>query len=491
MSLSSVLDVSRSSLATSAELTQIASRNIGRASDPAATRKIARLVTTLDGAPRVASIERASTTALREGVAGAHSEAARLDTIAKALDRLDLTGGDGQGAASPSARMGAVRAALQLYSTNPSDVTSASNVVNAAADLSSTLKSWARNVDDVRQQAGQEIVAAVANVNTMLGQITTINSRIVNATATGADVTDDLDARDALVAKLAEQVGVNVIQRSNNGIALFADSGLTLFDVVPRQVKLDAGPLMNGVAGPRVIIDGVAATGNGSVMPIASGRIAGLIEVRDKVALTVGAQLDEIASGLVRAFAEADQSVPATLPDAAGLFVLQGSGGLPPAGTWVPGAARLIEVNANVDPGQGGNVMLLRDGGISNPSSSAYVYNLQGRTGFSGRIEQLTDALSTPLAFSSQAKLSMTSSVADFSTSAAGWLQGQRQTVGSNLTYANALLQRSQDALNREAGVNVDDEMIQLLELERTYQASAKLISTVDSMFAALLQSVR
>jgi flagellar hook-associated protein 1 FlgK len=52
------------------------------------------------------------------------------------------------------------------------------------------------------------------------------------------------------------------------------------------------------------------------------------------------------------------------------------------------------------------------------------------------------------------------------------------------------LLVRSTEALSNATGVNIDEEMTIMLELERSYQASAKLIATVDSLFASLLQAV-
>jgi flagellar hook-associated protein 1 FlgK len=39
-------------------------------------------------------------------------------------------------------------------------------------------------------------------------------------------------------------------------------------------------------------------------------------------------------------------------------------------------------------------------------------------------------------------------------------------------------------------GVNIAEEMTALLELERSYQASSKLITMIDSMFEALLTAV-
>ena len=49
----------------------------------------------------------------------------------------------------------------------------------------------------------------------------------------------------------------------------------------------------------------------------------------------------------------------------------------------------------------------------------------------------------------------------------------------------------AQTALSNVNGVNMDDEMSFMLQVERTYSASSKLISTVDEMLKQLLAAVR
>ena len=48
----------------------------------------------------------------------------------------------------------------------------------------------------------------------------------------------------------------------------------------------------------------------------------------------------------------------------------------------------------------------------------------------------------------------------------------------------NALQQR----LNTQSGVNIDQEMTTLLNLQNTYSANARVFSTVQQMFQTLLQ---
>ncbi|TGV81582.1 hypothetical protein EN788_64315, partial [Mesorhizobium sp. M2D.F.Ca.ET.145.01.1.1] len=51
-------------------------------------------------------------------------------------------------------------------------------------------------------------------------------------------------------------------------------------------------------------------------------------------------------------------------------------------------------------------------------------------------------------------------------------------------------LARTAEVLSNDTGVNVDQEMSLLLDLEHTYQASARMMKTVDDMLNALLSAV-
>ncbi|MBS0243952.1 MAG: flagellar hook-associated protein FlgK, partial [Proteobacteria bacterium] len=137
MNLSNAIDVANSSLATTSQLTSIASRNISNASNKDSTRKLAGVVTDAGGGARLASITRLALSSLQDGVVSATSGSAQLSAVMSALDKLDLSAnGD---AASPATRLSTLQSALQTYSANPADQTAAASVISAANDVVSTL----------------------------------------------------------------------------------------------------------------------------------------------------------------------------------------------------------------------------------------------------------------------------------------------------------------------------------------------------------------
>jgi flagellar hook-associated protein 1 FlgK len=58
------------------------------------------------------------------------------------------------------------------------------------------------------------------------------------------------------------------------------------------------------------------------------------------------------------------------------------------------------------------------------------------------------------------------------------------------LGFDAALKARASEALLRKTGVNIDEEMAAMLDLEKSYQASSKVIAAVDGMLQTLLDVV-
>jgi flagellar hook-associated protein 1 len=486
MSLSVGLAVALSGLSTSSEQTSIVSRNVARANDPYATRKTGNVVTTGNGGIRIASVTRAANSALLEKMLSANSASAAQKAIVESLDRLDQTVSDPELDTSPAAMVQKLSDAIQQYAAAPQDPLRAQSAVAAAQNLSDSLNTATNTVQEVRSRADAGVADSVARVNTLLSRFETLNTEIVKGTRIGADVTDYLDQRDGVLASLSEEVGIRTVTRDNDDMAVFTDSGVTLFDAKARTVTFDSTLLYSaGTTGNAVYVDGVPITGTTGAMLVGSGRLVGLTTVRDSTAVTYQNQLDEVARGLIETFAESDQTATPSLPDAPGLFTYAGAPAMPASGTLAVGIAGTIRINPNVDPAQGGNLALLRDGGMA--GDPAYVYNSSGASAFSDRLNQYVSELTTSRPFDSSAQLTPTGTVGGIAASSAAWLEEARKFANDNADYADTVLQRSSDALSKDTGVNIDEEMTSLLELERSYQASTRLITTIDGMLKTLL----
>jgi flagellar hook-associated protein 1 FlgK len=95
--------------------------------------------------------------------------------------------------------------------------------------------------------------------------------------------------------------------------------------------------------------------------------------------------------------------------------------------------------------------------------------------------------LDEPMNFDPAAGLEVSASLGTYTSAAVGWLENLRQDAAYGNEAKGALSTRTATALSNATGVNVDEEMSLLLDLEHSYEASARMIRVVDEMLAALL----
>jgi len=70
-------------------------------------------------------------------------------------------------------------------------------------------------------------------------------------------------------------------------------------------------------------------------------------------------------------------------------------------------------------------------------------------------------------------------------------MEGVRKSATSDNEYKSTMFSRAGEALSNETGVNTDDEMALMLQLEQTYSATARIITTVGKMLDDLMSAVR
>ncbi|MFN4125324.1 flagellar hook-associated protein FlgK [Pannonibacter indicus] len=494
MSLSVALKVAQSALSARQIETSAASRNIAGAQQAGFTRKSVMLSTVISaggtgGGVRVDGIARSTDSGLYKALLGATSIASSQYEVAAGLDKLAATTGDTALQRSPAAQLGKLETEIQKFAAEPGNSILAQSMLTSAKDTAKLLNDYTSLVQGVRADADADIGTSVRRINDLLGQIESLNSIIVKGYSSGADITDAMDSRDQALLALSEEVGISTLTQSNGGVVIYTDSGVTLFETSARKVSFE--PTISftaGTAGNAIFIDGVPVTGPSAIMPVSTGRLHGLTQLRDNVAVTYQSQLDEIARGLIEAFAESDQTGGGG-PDQAGLFTWAGGPAVPASGTLSAGLAGSIRINAAADPDQGGSLDLLRDGGMA---GAGYIYNPDGFAGYTARLDQMIAAMNdTSRVFDAGVGLDPAASLKGFASSSVGWLEAGRKSSAATVEVQSVIVSRTANALSNTTGVNLDEEMTLLLDIERAYGAAAKLVTAVDRMLQDLLDSVR
>lgn len=500
MGLSATLLTAQSSLATNAALSGIVGRNIAGVNDPNYSRKIGEVITNGSGGATLVGVNRAADEAVFRALLSSNADAASTKALSDGLNRLEDTVSltniavnqdktDSTTDTSPATSIAALASALQTYAAAPSQAATGQAVVAAAKAVATNLNQATKAVQAIRAQADISIGTAVTTINTLLGQFQPLNEAIMRGTATGSDITDLLDQRDALLKSLSGQIGVTTGTTTNNGMSIYTDSGATLFQGTPRTVTFQAtNHFAAGSTGNGVVVDGVLVTGPSAAMPIKGGAINGLTQLRDTTTVAYQNHLDQTAQALINAFGETDQTGGGA-PPIPGLFTAAGASAT--ATTAPPGIAAAITVNANVDPMQGGTLTRLRDGGIGDPGNSAYVANPSGAASYSDHLTALLTSLDAPRSFDPSTGGLAAGSIKAYAESSVSWLETTRQSATADATNASAAAAAATTSLSSQTGVNLDDELSKMLDLEHSYTASAELMSTVKTMFDSLLSAVR
>lgn len=481
MSLTSALNTAQAIFRNTGEQTSVISNNIANDSNANYVRRSAVVTNTIFGATTVMT-ERAQQQALLMQTVGATSLASGQDTLLKGLETLSSSLGGNDYELAPSTYMAELETSLQAFAASPGELSLAQTVVTDAQDVANSLNNAYKTVQKLRSDSDADIEGQVIKLNKLLADFQVANDAVVRATATGGDPNDALDKRDTLLKEISGIMGVDVVTRENNDVALYTADGTTLFETVPRSVTFNRTYTYGAsTIGNAVYIDGVAVNAGQGGDTTAEGSLAALLQLRDDIAPVFQSQLDEVAHGLIEAFAETDPLGVA--PDMAGLFT--GASGPLTSGTVAPGLAGTIKVNPALIVSSGGNPMLLRDGGIN---GAAYVWNASANSGYSSLLQSYVAELNANRTFDASAQLDTASSVMTFATDSVGWLEELRSNATTAKENKTALYERAFQTYSSETGVSLDEELSLLLDVEQSYKASAKLVATVDAMLQAVME---
>ena len=483
MSMSSALSNALSGLTASSRTASIISSNVANAlTDGYGRREIdlsSRVLggqgsgVHIDGTSRIVDQVVIGDRRLADASLGASA------THAGFLQRIENVIGEPGDAGSLSDRLAGLDNAFVEAASRPDSEPRLQNVLRNAQGLADHINVISREVQTQRTQADQTISQQVNQLNSTLQNIEQLNYAISSQDGNGRDTSALMDQRQQLVDQLSSIVPMRSVPRDRGQIALITTGGAILLDgraatvgftpvgLITEDMTLSAGSLsgltLNGNA---------VSTGGNGIM--AGGSLTALFEVRDELGTTAQANLDSVARDLVERFQ--NPSVDSTLGALdAGLFT--------DAGTFFdpsnePGLSTRLSINALVDPVAGGAIWRLRDGlGAST----------QGNVGDATLLQNLSSTLTAT-------HIPVSGSITNASRSASGLASDFLSTISSERQSAETKIAFSAtqvDALKTQelqSGVDTDYEMQQLLLVEQSFAANARVMQSIDDLIQTLLR---
>ena len=226
-----------------------------------------------------------------------------LSVQTSSFDRMQELFGSPADDSSISHVLGELTNALETLAVSPDKTLEQSELVRRARELALKFRLMSTTIQELRQQADQGIADAVTEANKLIIRIGDLNDKLIRNSAVNLDVTDLRDQRDQALDRLAELIDIRYFRRTDGDVVVFTSGGRTLVDNVPATLTHAGASTVSATtthaegdfAGLYI---GTAIPGNDITTEIRSGRLKGLIDLRDDVLVNLQSEIDELAAEL-------------------------------------------------------------------------------------------------------------------------------------------------------------------------------------------------
>jgi flagellar hook-associated protein 1 FlgK len=350
MSILSAFSSAQSGIVSAQTGIDLAARNVANASTEGYTRKIQQQSGLIAGGEygmlRQEPATRLVDTDLQKDLRGQVSTVQELKTIEDFLGRLELSFGPLESSQSIASKITALGSAFESLSVTPNLETTQREVLLAAEAIATEFNRMSAQVQDLRLSADQQISDAVDNVNARIENVENLNAQIMKMKSKSLLVSDLEDQRDLQIDYIAKEMNVRTFSRENGQLAIMTGANDFLLDrqAYPLEFKVASAALADGQMADITLDDGLPGAHAAISGDISSGRISGLIKVRDELLPQVQDQLDALAYNLARKMS--DLTIGATT---AGLNLFHNGKAVTPAAPATPaGFSAAIAVNQEI-----------------------------------------------------------------------------------------------------------------------------------------------
>lgn len=327
---------------------------------------------------------------------------------------------------------------------DPTSITLRSDVIQSAQLMSEKINSIYSGITETKPSIQAEANDIVQNINSIVKQLNTVNKQIYDATVVNSNANDLIDTRDSLLEELSKYVNINVSIDDNNvaNVAIggvFAVDGLSYkqFEIIRDSDSI-----------------GLYLEGEDAKASLSGGSLNGLIDIYNN---DIPEQIDAI-DNLANALMENVNSIhkqgfTITDPSLTGIdfFTNYENGNL--------------EINEDLidDPFF---LAISEDGTNGNNAIAIQIAELKNSNLLNGK--------------------TLSENYSELVSGIANEINLQYQNAES---YSLVLNQLEQTKLEY-SGVSTDEEMMNVMKYQRSYDAAAKLITVADELMETLLTLV-
>ncbi len=317
---------------------------------------------------------------------------------------------------------------------NPTDRAARSQLLERAATLANGLNDTLSRMDAQVSGSLEKLGVVVSDVNATAETVAALNRAIVSGTRAERNVNDLKDQRDLLVQRLASLTGATVQQGDAGSVDVVLDGRPLVSGRTANALEVGSG------AAPSVVWsdDGAEAATGGEAGGLLHSLNTVVPRYREGLA-QVATRLADVVNGQHSAGYDRSGASPTT-----DFFVKQPDGRLVVAIHDPDRVAASSTGTAGGDAGGGNALVLARQGSLDGGPDQAY------------------RALVVTLGV-------------------------EAQTANRSVDIQAAILGQVDAARESDAGVNLDEEMTNMLAYQRAYEGAARFLTSVDQMLDTLI----
>lgn len=412
---------------------------------------------------------------------GALSSATALQQVLSTVQDAFPEPNSGQGI---SGQLASFWSSWDAINQNPSSPAPYTQVVDQASGLATSLNQASAAVTQAGQNAQSQLSGLVTADNPLLSQLAQLNAQIIQVTASGASPNSLVDEQNQIMGQLATDFGA-VSSTQSNGTMTVSIGGTTVVQGATAFQLAASG----SAASPPVSLSVVNPASASTSIPVSpSGTSGGVLTALNSSLPQIRSQLDTVANDLA---VSVNQMLAQGYTTAGGtgdaLFV--GANGQP-ASTTNPVSAATIAVNQAVMANPPATLA------VSDTATASAAANNGGNaqaiaeagSATSGALElTLPNGTTVPINATSAAGAgNPNADYTNFIQSLGSSVQTANNQVKAETSVAAAASQNLQEV----AGVNTNQQMIDLINYQQAYQAAAHVVSSCSTAFQSLLSVV-
>jgi len=436
----------------------------------------------------------------------------------------------------------------QDLANNPHDTAARSVVIKSSESLINHIKSSVKDLRDYQNDINNEMQTTIDQVNELTAEITKLNKNVISLELNNNNANDSRDLRDKKIKELSKLIDIDYTQDKDGAFNVTIDG--ILVSSPQNNVKLlqthNIGTRYDGTTRKSVGIKYASYSGE---MKFGSGKLEGYRILRDKTIEDKLKKLDNLANSIKESIngihksgynlegmtgmaffkenslgamdmevsdniiknpnfiaaatgstslVDTDTITAPVAPDTYGVPIeLDGT----PRDNFLYGTVvvtnnlganpiQMVEGDDYVVDYQRGTITLLAASGI--PAGSSVDVKFEYKVSDSKGIGDGGNALAIANLQNSNTMAEnilgdKTQSFGEYYGALIGNVASEKQEYNSTFTNVEFMKKEFEGRQNDIAGVSLDEEMTNLVKFQHSYQASARIISTVEKMLDTLI----